>query len=177
MEDLEAYHTETLEARPEDLTAPVWHSLYVSRRFMRLRFGEVYQGETWKKRSGARFSWIQLSPGVTEQGKRTYTRGSAVVVASPSCFPAFDRDHRDPGASSHGDNHGECQWHLNVPLRWSGMRWSLSRDRTRINFSASEALPWTRQDEASKATKGGGGLPGGGEQGEGGDTLFRGEVV
>lgn len=48
LDDLTAYHEETLAQRPEDITDATWHSLYVSRKYLKLRFGEIYQGELCK---------------------------------------------------------------------------------------------------------------------------------
>jgi len=172
LEDLDAYHNETLAKRAEDIEEAVWHSLYVSRRCMRLRFGEVYEGETWKKESGARFSWIQLSPGVTEAGKRSCVWGKALVVASPAVFPVS----QPPGLEPTDRDSVAQQWHRNVPLRWSAMRWSLSKDRTRIALTTDVStdgsgqvragyIPWSRKNETTKANRGGGsrgGVAGGG---------------
>jgi len=50
LDDLMAYHEETLAQNPEDMTTATWHSLYVSRKYLKLRFGEVFQGELCERK-------------------------------------------------------------------------------------------------------------------------------
>ena len=97
-----------------------------------------------RKEQGARWCWIQLSPGYSATGKRSHNWGKAVVVASPHPFPPYE------------NNTGGKRWFANFPLNWATMRWALTKDRTRLRMTSNGPLPWTRVDEASKQSQGAG---------------------